>query len=144
MNSTEDKVAIKELVDTFSIQADQKDVERQVLLFTENALVETYINGKLSSTLTGRKQIGEAFAAFLGRFHTVYHLNGQLVVTLSGDQATGIHYCQVTLIGAEDGKEMKTSFGVHYNDEYIRENGQWLIARRRSTFAWQEKRALNE
>jgi len=32
MNPTEDKIAIKELVDTFSILTDQKDVEQQALL----------------------------------------------------------------------------------------------------------------
>ena len=30
----------------------------------------------------------------------------------------------VTLIGGEGGKKMKTSIGVYYQDEYVRENGR--------------------
>ena len=36
----EDRIAIKNLVDTFSILADQKETQKQTLLFTENAIVE--------------------------------------------------------------------------------------------------------
>jgi hypothetical protein len=37
---------------------------------------------------------------------------------------------------------MKTSIGAYYHDEYVRENGHWLIAYRKATFAWQEKTPL--
>ena len=37
---------------------------------------------------------------------------------------------------------MKTTFGVYYNDEYVKQSGKWLIAKRISTFAWQDKQAL--
>ncbi len=50
----------------------------------------------------------------------------------------------VTLIGVENGKNMKTSIGVSYEDEYVRENHRWLIAKRRSVFDWQEKRELSQ
>jgi len=41
----EDKLALKELVDTFSNLSDVKDVSSQVLLFTEDATVQTFANG---------------------------------------------------------------------------------------------------
>lgn len=134
-----DKLALKELVDVFSILADQKETQKQTFLFTENANVETYINGQLVTSLNGRKQIGEAFASFLSLFEVVYHINGQQTVTINGDKATGVSYCLVTLIGVENGKKIKTPNGVYYNDEYVRENGNWLIAKKKSTFAWSEK-----
>lgn len=140
----EDRIAIKELVDTFSNLADVKDVPKQVLLFTENAVVESVVNGQPGATLTGRKQIGDSFAGFLRLFDVVYHINGQQTLTLNGDQASGISYCLVTLIGNENGKRMKTTMGVYYHDEYVRQNGQWLIAKRRSNFAWQEKQELKQ
>jgi hypothetical protein len=43
----------------------------------------------------------------------------------------------VILIGTENGKKMKTSIGVYYQDEYVRENRRWLIAIRRSVFDWE-------
>src|SRR5687767_2378489 len=100
----EDKAALKNLVDTFSNLADQKDVQKQTLLFTEDATVESYSGGKLSSSLKGREQIGKTFGAFLANFETVYHINGQQTVELHGDKATGVAYCLVVLIGKENGK----------------------------------------
>ena len=108
ISEIEDRIAIKNLVDTFSILADTKEVEKQTLLFTEDATVESYSNGQRSTLLTGRKQIGEVFGNFLSGFETVYHINGQQTVTLNGDKASGISYCAVTLIGVENGKKMKT------------------------------------
>lgn len=138
----EDRMALKHLVDAFSVLADQKETQQQTLLFTREAVSETYVDGQVVSSLKGRQQIGEAFAACLSRFETVYHLNGQQTVTLNGDRATGISYCLVTLIGTENGKKWKTTTGTYYQDEFVRENGNWLIARRKATFAWQEKQPV--
>lgn len=140
----EDKLALKELVDHFSILADQKDAQAQTLLFTENGIVETYRGDSLVTKLIGRKQIGEVFGAFLGRFETVYHINGQHAVTIEGDKTSGVLYCLVTLIGVDNGKKIKTTIGVYYHDEYVRENNRWLIAKRKSTFAWQDQKAIGE
>jgi hypothetical protein len=138
-----DRIAIKELVDTFSILADQKETDKQRFLFTEDATSETFVDGKSVSKLTGRKQLGDAFGNFLKNFETVYHMNGQLSLTMNGDKASGISYCMVTLIGVEGGKKMKTAIGVYYNDEYVKQDGHWLIAKRKATFAWQDKTELS-
>ena len=113
---------MKELVDTFSILADKKDFKTQVQLFTADAALETYVNNAVVSNLKGRKAMEDSFAAFLKNFETVYHFNGQQTVKLDGDQASGVSYCMVTLIGTE--------------------NGKWLIAKRKAVFDWQEKREL--
>jgi hypothetical protein len=57
----EDRAALKELVDTFSILADKKDVREQVQLFTANATAETYRKDVLVTKLTGRKEMEDAF-----------------------------------------------------------------------------------
>ena len=139
ISAIEDRIALKNLVDTFSVLADVKDVKTQLFLFTENAEVSSITNGKPGSTLNGRKQIGEAFAGFLNLFEVVYHINGQQTLTLNGDKASGISYCQVVLIGTENGKKIKTTMGVIYHDEYVKENGHWLINKRQSNFTWTEK-----
>ncbi|MFV8377044.1 nuclear transport factor 2 family protein [Flavobacterium sp. LB1P71] len=135
----EDRIALKNVVDTFSVLADVKDVKNQVLLFTENAEVSSINNGQIGTIFTGRKQIGEAFAGFLNLFDVVYHINGQQTVTLNGNMASGISYCQVVLIGTENNKKMKTTMGVIYHDDYVKENGHWLINKRQSNFTWTEK-----
>jgi hypothetical protein len=138
----EDRIALKELVDTFSTLSDKKEVRAQTQLFTANATVETYRGGVLAAKLTGRKAMEDAFGGFLKNFETVYHINGQQTVVLDGDKASGTSYCMVTLIGMENGKKMKTSIGVIYQDDYVRENKRWLIAKRVSNFHWEDKQEI--
>ena len=125
----EDQLALKRLVDTFSNLADVKDVDSQALLFTEDAEVISRSNGQVF-TSKGREEIGKAFAGYLALFDVVYHLNGQQVVDIDGDTATGISYCFVTLIG--QGK--KNQSGVRYHDTYVKQDGRWLIKKRESDF----------
>lgn len=89
------------------------------------------MNGQANPPLIGRKQIGETFAGVLSLFETVYHLNGQQTVSINGNSATGISYCQVPLIGIENGKKMKAAFGVIYNDEFLTVNGHWLYKQKK-------------
>ena len=139
LQQLEDRVALKTLVDTFSNLADTKSVNTQVLLFTEDATVDSWSEGKQVSSFTGRKQIGEAFSAYLALFDTVYHMNGQQTVELDGDRATGISYCLVVLIGKDGDKRYRNTAGVIYQDEYVRRDGRWMIAKRVSDFTWRSR-----
>lgn len=141
-NYLEERIALKELVDVFSILADQKKAQEQTFLFTENAEVVSIVNGKVNPALVGRKQIGEAFASFLNLFEKVYHLNGQQTVNITNNTASGTSYCQVTLIALENGKKIKNTFGIIYNDEYLKVNGHWLINKRVSNFIWTDKSVI--
>ncbi len=136
-----DRLALKELVDTFSNLADVKDVEAQLQLFTPDATVNSHAGTRVS-TMKGRKEIGDAFASFLDRFETVYHINGQQTVKINGNEATGIAYCQVVLIGDQNGKKIMTTQGVRYNDEYVKVDGKWLIKNRNSYFLWTDRKEM--
>ncbi len=144
MKELEDRTSLKELVDSVSILADKKDFHTQVQLFSENAVSETFAGGTAILKLKGRKEMAEAFGDFLKNFDTVYHFNGQQVVTINGDNATGTSYSLVTLISIENGKKMKTTIGAIYQDDFVREDNRWLIDRRIGNFDWQEKLEINE
>src|SRR5215213_10948682 len=105
MNSKEleDRTSLKELVDRVSILADRKDFLAQVQLFTEDAVSETFAGGATILQLKGRKAMAAAFADFLKNLDTVYHFNGQQVLTVKGDNATGTSYSLVSLIRTENG-----------------------------------------
>ena len=134
----EDRLAIKEVVDTFSNLADVRNIATQMYLFTEDAVVETHINGALFSELKGRAEIEKGFLSFISNFHTMYHMNGQLVIELDGDRAAGHHYCQVMLIASIDGKSTLNTNGVIYRDSYVRTADGWKIAKRISHFTWRD------
>lgn len=134
----EDKMAIKFVVDEFSNLADTKEIDKQVLLFTEDGIVESISKGQPSNLLKGRDQLKQAFSGFLSNFHTVYHQNGQQTINLNGDKAEAISYCRVILVGKQNEKEMKTTLYTIYKDTFVRENGKWLIKHRISNFVHRE------
>jgi hypothetical protein len=144
INELENVRALRELVDNFSILADKKEVWKQTELFTKDAIVDSYVNGELTSSLKGTQEIGNAFESFLANFETVYHINGQHVVSINGNKAEGTLYCRVDLISSENGKRINNSSAVSYKDEYVFENGQWLIAKRISNFVWNDRGELNQ
>ena len=142
LTALEDKMAIKYVVDEFSNLADTKEIEKQVLLFTEDGVVESISNGQASSPLRGREELKNAFSSFLSNFHTVYHQNGQQTISLQGDKADAINYCRVILVGKQNNKEMKTTLYVIYKDSFVKENGKWLIKHRTSNFVHREVEEL--
>ena len=134
-----DRILLKELIDRVSILGDRKDFRAQLMLFTEDAISDTFAGGKEILKLRGRVEMERAFERFLSKFDTVYHFNGQQVVEIDGDFARGTCYCLVTLVGIEEDKTMKTTIGAIYQDEYKREKNHWLISKRIGNFSWQEK-----
>ena len=142
LKNIENRIALKELVDTFSILADKKETDAQTFLFTEDAEVYTYNEGELTTVLKGREEIGKAFGDYLSLFETVYHINGQQTVNIDGDKADGISYCQVVLVRTENGEKIALMQGVYYNDEYTNIDGKWLISKRTSNFVWSDSRII--
>ena len=134
----EDKMAIKYVVDEFSNLADTKEIDKQVLLFTTDGVVESISKGQPSTPLKGREQLKQAFSGFLANFHTVYHQNGQQTIDLQGDKAEAVSYCRVILVGKQNDKEMKTTLYTIYKDAFVKENGIWLIKHRTSNFVHRE------
>src|SRR5919199_6838127 len=128
----EDKMAIKYVVDEFSVLADTKEIDKQVLLFTEDGEVESITNGQAGNVLKGREQFKQAFSGFLSNFHTVYHQNGQQTINLQGDKAEATNYCRVILVGKQGEKQMKTTLYVVYKDTFVKQAGKWLIKHRTS------------
>lgn len=131
-----EQVNLRDLFDRFAVLADQKDVEGQLDLFTEDAVVTSRFDGVVTSTLTGKDEIGTAFSQFLSQFDTVYHQNGQHLVEVEADQASGTGYSLIILVGGPDTEKTITQMGVIYNDIYVKRGGVWLISARTSDFMW--------
>lgn len=140
----EDRILLRELIDRVSILGDKKDFNSQVQLFSEDAVSETFAGGKAILKLNGRKEIAEAFEGFLKDMDVVYHFNGQQVLNVEGNRASGTCYCTVTLIKNENGKKMMTNIGAVYQDDYVRLNNHWFIAKRIGNFNWQEIREVGQ
>lgn len=130
-----DEKQIRDLVNEFANLADVKDVKAQGELFLPDGKVEFQIgmNGQLQE-IKGREHLVQAFASTINPCKAVYHINGQHVIHLNGNKATGIAYCQATLVKEVDGKDIASVNSVRYFDQYEKRNGKWYIAVRRTTF----------
>jgi ketosteroid isomerase-like protein len=137
LRTIEDEIALKKLVDTFANLADVKDFDGQMLLFTEDAIVETWFGDTLFATMKGRAKIKEVFTSFTAAFDQMFHMNGQFTASVAGNHAEALHYCSVSLIGSGDnGVKIMNSNGVIYRDDFVRTSDGWRIARRIARFVW--------
>lgn len=142
LETLQTKSELKELVDTFSNLADEKNLPDQMHLFTPDTTVNIYIGNELLFDISGTKQLLEVFTNFTANVKRLYHINGQQVVKVDGDSATGVAYCQVKLVTEEDDTEIITEHSIRYDDTYVRQNGTWLIKTRISHFTITDRRTL--
>lgn len=143
LEQIQNRLALKDLVDTFSNLADGKKVTEQMALFTPDAVVNTYIGGKLVFAMNGTAEIEKVFSDFLAPFASVYHINGQHTVDLIDEHnAAAVNYCLVKLVEHKDGKTVLQEHSVRYADTYIKQNGNWLIKKRIADFMISETRKL--
>jgi hypothetical protein len=138
----EAKAQLKELVDTFSNLADEKRIADQMPLFTPDTKVQVFMGENLLFDITGTEQLEETFNGFTANVKRSFHMNGQQTVTIDGDTAQGIAYCQVKLVSDEDGHEVITDSSIRYDDTYVRRDGSWRIQTRISHFSINDKRVL--
>ena len=124
---------IKLLQERFCNLADVKDAAAQMDLFTEDAQLILNFGGQ-TMNLEGTEQIFAAFDNTLSNTDILYHMGGQGTIEVIGDTASGVAYCRVVLIDTEDGVTSHTDERVRYTDEYVRQDGKWLISKRTSDF----------
>jgi hypothetical protein len=140
----QDKLEIQDLLNVFANLADEKDAKSQGELFLENGILKFHMgfDGEVQN-IVGREALVNAFAATINSCIAVYHINGQHIITLNGDEATGTAYCQATLVNDAEGKKIMTVNDVRYHDNYKKVDGKWYLEKRRTTFLISEKHEMN-
>ncbi|ALP37415.1 hypothetical protein ASL14_15715 [Paenibacillus sp. IHB B 3084] len=136
------KLALRELVDAYAILTDEKNISEQMLLFTPDARFKVYMGDQLVSDVTGTKQLEEEFTGHASIVKRYFSINGQHVVKVDADTATGVVNSQMKMVREEEGKEVISDYSVKYVDTYVRQNGTWLIKERASHYIIIEARTL--
>ena len=141
-----DRLAIRELVETYAHCADRRDAKGQMALFTTDTHFVVYMNAKEpkpSQELHSREALAPVFAD-LNRYDATTHFVGQSTIfTLDGDRATGEAYCLAHHIMADSGKRRLMIASLRYLDTFAKIDGAWFFAERLLYLDWLEERALS-
>jgi hypothetical protein len=141
-----DRLAIRELVETYAHCADRRDAKGQMALFTTDTHFVVYMNAKEpkpSQELYSREALAPVFAD-LNRYDATTHFVGQSTIfTLDGDRATGEAYCLAHHVMADTGKRRLMIASLRYLDTFAKIDGAWLFAERLLYVDWLEERALS-
>lgn len=134
------KIEIQELAGTFSNL--EIDVPAQMALFTKDTHVQVFMGEKKVFDIHGVEELEKIFSQFTTTVKRSHHMNGQHVIKVDGNKATGILYCRAALVTEEDGKEYLADNFIYYEDVYEKVDGKWLIAARTSHFNITDKHIL--
>ena len=148
ISSTEaaDRLAIRELIESYAHCADRRDAEGQMSLFTADTNFVVYMNAKdptPSQQLHSREALAPMFAE-LNKYDATTHFVGQSTIfTLTDDRGTGEAYCLAHHVTVDGGKRRLMLASLRYLDTFVKMDGAWLFAERRLYVDWMEERTLS-
>lgn len=127
-----DELAIRNLSHRYALALDRGDLEEWRSLFSASAVVESG-----SAEPRGLDDIMRIPVDQLQRYEKTLHSVTTQVIQLAGDTATGVVYCTAHHFyrdfhqGGRLPFDLSHDFIIRYEDEYVREGGAWVFARRR-------------
>ena len=141
-----DRLAIRELIESYAHCADRRDAAGQMSLFTADTHFVVYMNAKdptPSQQLHSREALAPVFAE-LNKYDATTHFVGQSTIfTLTDDRGSGEAYCLAHHVTVDGGKRHLMVASLRYLDTFVKIDGGWLFAERRLYVDWIEQRALS-
>jgi hypothetical protein len=141
-----DRLAIRELVESYAHCADRRDAKAQMSLFTPDTHFVVYMNAKdptPSQELNSREALAPVFAE-LNKYDATTHFVGQSTIfTLTDDRATGEAYCLAHHVTVHEGKRRLMLASLRYCDTLVRIDGAWFFAERLLYVDWVDERPLS-
>jgi SnoaL-like domain len=141
-----DRLAIRELIESYAHCADRRDAKGQMALFTADTHFVVYMDAndpKPSQELRSRDALAPVFAA-LNQYQATTHFIGQSTVfTLTGDRGTGEAYCLAHHVTINGTARRLMLASLRYYDTFAKINGTWMFAERLLYVDWVDERALS-
>ena len=145
-NEAADRLAIRELVESYAHCADRRDAKGQMSLFTPDTHFVVYRNAKdpkPSQDLHSREALAPVFAD-LNKYDATTHFVGQSTIfTLTSDRATGEAYTLAHHVTVDGGKRRLMLASLRYLDTFVKMDSLWLFAERLLYVDWVDERALS-
>jgi len=141
-----DRLAIRELIESYAHCADRRDAKGQMSLFTKDTHFVVYMNAKdpkPSQELRSREALAAVFAA-LNQYDATTHFVGQSTITsLTSDRATGEAYCLAHHVTVDGARRRLMVASLRYLDTFVKIDGAWLFAERLLYVDWVDERPLS-
>jgi hypothetical protein len=141
-----DRLAIRELVESYAHCADRRDAKGQMSLFTADTHFVVYMNAKdpaPSQELHSREALAPVFAD-LNKYEATTHFVGQSTIfTLTKDRAAGEAYCLAHHLTVDGGTRRLMVASLRYLDTFVKMEGAWQFAERLLYVDWIDERAMS-
>jgi uncharacterized protein (TIGR02246 family) len=142
-----DKVALRELVDSYAQHVDRRDAASVAALFTADGRLVSRLHqaaGDGPIVRRGRQEITAALVAGLDRYIATTHVVGGQVVSIDGDAATGDAVCLAHHVYESHGSRRMLVMAVRYTDTFARQAAGWGFAERQLQLDWREDRMMED
>ena len=136
------KEELKNLIDTYAYLGDEKKISEQMGLFTQDVVYKAYMGDFLAANVSGTQDLENEFNGHAALVSNYFTLNGQHIVKIDGDTATGVSFTQIKMVRESEGKNIISDYSVKYDDKYVCQNEKWLIKERTGYFIIVESREL--
>jgi SnoaL-like domain len=141
-----DRLAIRELIETYARCAHRRDEKGWMALFTTDAHFAVFKNGqdaKPSQEMHSLDALGSIFAHFTQYESTTHFVGQSTLFTLSTVRATGEAYVLAHHIAVTAGCRRLNLASIRYNDTFVKIDDVWLFSERLLYLDWVEERALS-
>lgn len=140
-----DRLAIRELVETYAHCADRRDAKGQMSLFTADTHFVVFMNARdatPSQELHSRDALAPVLAD-VNKYDATMHFVGQSTISaLTGNRAPGETYCLAHHVTVDAGRRSLMIAALRYLDTFVKMDGAWLFAERLLYVDWLEERAM--
>jgi hypothetical protein len=145
-NEAADRLAIRELVESYAHCADRRDAKGQMALFTADTHFVVYMDAKdskPSQELNSREALAPVFAD-LNKYAATMHFLGQTTIfTLADDQGTAETYCMPHHLTVDGPERQLMIAALRYYDTFVKVDGVWQFSERLLYVDWIEERILS-
>ena len=135
LNAIIDKFEIQELLTAYAHAIDSCALEELDDLFTEGAEIDYTATGGIKGSL---EDIKPFLRSALPMFKATQHFVTNPLIVLSGDSATSRSLLFNTMTMEQDSGLQTLLIGAWYNDELVRTDAGWRIAKRSQDLAFMQ------
>jgi uncharacterized protein (TIGR02246 family) len=139
---TDDRLALRGLVDAYAQSVDARDADRFAGLFAPDGELVVFEPEEAEPSISwrGPEELREVMK-LLSSYSTTFHLMANHTCEIDGDAASGEVYCLAHHLTEEGKGGDNTLMVIRYRDRYTRQDGAWRFARRDVMRQWTEHHA---